>query len=200
MDAPAMHALILGAFLHDVGKIGISDNILLKPGRLSEDEFAMMRRHVALGVDIISASDWLACARAVVECHHEKYDGSGYLQGLKGEAIPLAARIFALVDVFDALTSRRPYKEPLSLAEALAIIERDAGSHFDPALAKVFAEVVPPLYHELAQATEAQIVARLRELAMDYFLKAAGVANPPAARPSRERCCAQSPAREGEPA
>jgi len=186
VDAQAMHALILGAFLHDVGKIGISDNILLKPGKLTADEFAAMRHHVALGVDIISASDWLASAREVVECHHEKYDGNGYLLGLQGDAIPLAARIFAMVDVFDALTSRRPYKEPMPLAEALAIIERDAGSHFDPALVKVFAEVIPPLYHELVQAPEAQIVARMRELAMHYFLKAAGLASPVAAQAPRQ--------------
>lgn len=176
VDAQSMHALILGAFLHDVGKIGISDNILLKPGRLTEDEFAEMRGHVGLGLDIIGVSDWLARAREVVACHHERYDGSGYPQGLQGDAIPLAARIFALVDVFDALTSRRPYKEPLAPAEALAIIERDAGSHFDPALVPLFAAVIPPLHRELAHAAEAQIVARLREQAMHYFLKAAGLA------------------------
>lgn len=187
VDGVAMRGLILGAFLHDVGKIGISDAILLKPGRLDEAEFAAMRRHVALGVDIISATEWLVGAREVVECHHERYDGRGYPCGLAGEAIPLAARIFALADVFDALTSRRPYKEALALDEALAIIARDAGSHFDPMLAQRFAEVVPPLYHELAQAAEEQIVARLRELAMHYFFKAAGLVTPACGGPGGER-------------
>ena len=187
VDGVAMRGLILGAFLHDVGKIGISDAILLKPGRLDEAEFAAMRRHVALGVDIISATEWLVGAREVVECHHERYDGRGYPSGLAGEAIPLAARIFALADVFDALTSRRPYKEALALDEALAIIARDAGSHFDPMLAQRFAEVVPPLYHELAQAAEEQIVARLRELAMHYFFKAAGLVTPACSGPGGER-------------
>lgn len=190
LDARAMHALILGAFLHDVGKIGISDNILLKPGRLTEAEFAEMRGHVMLGLDIIGVSDWLAQAREVVAGHHERYDGSGYPHGLQGEAIPLAARIFALVDVFDALTSRRPYKDPLTPAEALAIIERDAGSHFDPALVPLFAAVIPPLHRELAQAPEGWIVARLREQAMHYFLRAAGLATP---TEMRRTCHSPSP-------
>lgn len=131
-----VRGLISGAFLHDVGKIGISDNILLKPGRLNEEEFAVMRTHVLLGVDIIAKSNWLESARDVVEFHHEKFDGSGYMRGLKGEEIPLNARIFAIVDVFDALTSRRPYKEPYSFDEAMSILRRDSGSHFDPAIMK----------------------------------------------------------------
>ncbi|MBI4985963.1 MAG: HD domain-containing protein, partial [Rhodocyclales bacterium] len=108
LDATRIRDLIGGAFLHDVGKIGISDSILLKPARLDEREFAAMKTHVAIGVDIIEKSNWLQQARDVVEFHHEKYDGNGYLKGLRGEDIPLTARIFAIVDVFDALTSKRP--------------------------------------------------------------------------------------------
>lgn len=172
LDAKAMRGLILGAFLHDVGKIGISDNILLKPGALSEEEFAVMRTHVALGVDIVAASDWLVPAREVIEYHHEKFDGSGYQKGLKGGEIPLVARIFAIVDVFDALTSRRPYKEPFALEKALAIIEQDAGKHFDPALVARFRAIAGTLYAEIGQTNEAGLAERMRAEAMRYFFAA----------------------------
>lgn len=165
----AMRALIIGAFLHDVGKIGISDTILLKPAGLTAEEFAVMRTHVALGVEIIAPSRWLQAAREVVEFHHEKYDGSGYLQGLKGEAIPLNARIFALADVFDALTSRRPYKEPMPLEKALAILAKDAGSHFDPVLAATFATVAPPLLERFNSLDEGAIVALMTARVEHYF-------------------------------
>ena len=177
-----MRQLILGAFLHDVGKIGISDNILLKPGRLTAEEFATMRTHVALGVDIIEQSTWLQGAREVIEGHHEKFDGSGYLRGLKGEEIPLTARIFAIVDVFDALTSRRPYKAPMPLEETLAIIQHDAGSHFDPVLVALFMAIAPGLYAEIGQAGESQLQTRMREQAMHYFLQASLVASENAKR------------------
>mgnify|MGYP000885686299 FL=1 len=113
---------------------------------LTPEEFALMRTHVALGVDIIDESEWLQGAREVIEGHHEKFDGSGYLRGLKGEQIPLNARIFAIVDVFDALTSRRPYKEPMPLVAALGIIQTDAGTHFDPKLVSIFQEIAAAMY------------------------------------------------------
>jgi putative nucleotidyltransferase with HDIG domain len=106
-----MQALIAGSFLHDVGKIGIPDAILLKPGKLDEEEFVIMRTHVALGEEIVTGMGWLDDANAVVAAHHEKRDGSGYPRQLKGDAIPLAACIFAVADVFDALSSKRPYKQ-----------------------------------------------------------------------------------------
>lgn len=156
--------LISGAFLHDVGKIGISDNILLKPGRLNEEEFAVMRTHVRLGVEIISRSTWLLGARDVVEYHHEKYDGSGYLRGIKGDDIPLNARIFAVVDVFDALTSRRPYKEPMSFNEAMAILRRDRGSHFDPVVVDAFDTIAQDLHQTIFLASDRELESTLTQL------------------------------------
>lgn len=165
--------LIAGAFLHDVGKIGISDAILLKPGRLDESEFAIMKQHVAFGVDILEKSDWLQQARDVVEFHHEKYDGGGYLRGLKGDAIPVTARIFAIVDVFDALTSRRPYKEPMPLDEAMAIVRSSAGTHFDPQLTGLFESIVDPLFAHVSAASDAEVEAMLHAIIARYFLETA---------------------------
>ncbi|MBW8077926.1 MAG: HD domain-containing protein [Gallionella sp.] len=164
--------LIAGAFLHDVGKIGIRDNILLKPAKLSDEEFAVMRDHVLLGVDIISKSKWLAGAREVVEFHHEKFDGSGYMQGLKGKEIPLNARIFAIVDVFDALTSKRPYKESFGFQEAMNILQRGSGSHFDPDLLHTFSGIVASLYQETAQASDSSLAALLNQLVNKHFFHA----------------------------
>jgi HD-GYP domain-containing protein (c-di-GMP phosphodiesterase class II) len=166
-----MRALILGAFLHDVGKIGISDNILLKPGKLSDEEFAVMRTHVELGVATVGGSAWLRAARDIIECHHEKVDGSGYPRGLRGETIPLVARIFAIVDVFDALTSRRPYKEPWPFDKAMATLEKDAGSHFDRQLVLAFKSIAGELHQEIGAAGEAELAARLTPLAQRYYLR-----------------------------
>lgn len=115
----AMQGLIKGAFLHDVGKIAISDRILLKPGKLTDEEFAIMKTHVNHGEDIISGYEWLRDAGDVVRCHHEKFDGSGYPNSIAGDGIPQNARIFAIADVFDAITSRRSYKAPITLDNRL---------------------------------------------------------------------------------
>jgi len=168
-----IHDLIAGSFLHDVGKIGIRDPILLKPGKLTPEEFEIMKTHVLLGVDILSKSSWLSGARDVVEFHHEKYDGTGYPQGLKAEAIPLNARIFAIVDVFDALTSKRPYKESWTMPEAIAMLERDSGSHFDPQLVSVFAMIALRLHEEMSGLEEHRMEAMLQHLIAPYFLGAA---------------------------
>ena len=152
-----MRQLIAGAFLHDVGKIGISDNILLKPGKLTDEEFMVMRTHVALGVDILAKSDWLLEARDVVEFHHEKYDGNGYQKGLKGEDIPLNARIFAIADVFDALISERPYKKAFSFDDAMRILQEGRGTHFDPLLLDAFTKIASELYTTI-NGQEDQIV------------------------------------------
>lgn len=154
LDDKAIRHLIRGAFLHDVGKIGISDAILLKPAKLTDDEFAVMKTHVTRGLKIVGRSRWLEPAAAVIAGHHERFDGSGYPQGLAGDAIPLAARIFAVVDVFDALTSKRPYKEPLSLDEAKAILAEGRGRHFDPVVLDRFFEIADALYAECCIADE----------------------------------------------
>ena len=161
--------LIAGAFLHDVGKIGIRDNILLKPAGLTEKEFEVMRTHVLLGVDIISKSKWLAGAREVVEFHHEKFDGSGYMQGLRGDEIPLNARIFTIVDVFDALTSRRPYKDPFDFAAAIKMMEPDSGKRFDPELFRVFREQAYTLHQEVVHAPDTLLEAMLWSLVKKHF-------------------------------
>jgi len=173
LPATAIRPLIIGAFLHDVGKIGISDNILLKPGKLTDEEFAVMRTHVELGVEIIEQSEWLQGARAVVEGHHEKFDGSGYPNGLKGDEIPLNARIFAIIDVFDALSSVRPYKAAMPLDKALGIIQKDAGTHFDPTLVVHFVKIAADLHADIGQASEAALQTRLHAQATRYFLEAA---------------------------
>jgi HD-GYP domain-containing protein (c-di-GMP phosphodiesterase class II) len=154
MSGADMQALIAGSFLHDVGKIGIPDGILLKPGRLDAEEMATMRTHVGQGEEIVTGMGWLDGAQAVVAAHHEKWDGNGYPRGLAGAAIPLAARIFAVADVFDALCSKRPYKEPLPLDAAMAILERDTGSHFDPAVMAVFRPLAGEIHARLMGAGE----------------------------------------------
>ena len=150
LENTAIQSIIKGAFLHDVGKIGVRDDILLKPGKLDQEEFSEMQEHVHHGLDIISSSPWLADAALVVGGHHEKYDGSGYPEGKSGAAIPLAARIFAVADVFDALTSRRPYKEPLSFDATMECIHKGRGHQFDPAIVDTFTTIAPALYRKYA--------------------------------------------------
>lgn len=170
LPAENLRSLIAGAFLHDVGKIGIRDPILLKPGKLTLEEYRAMQTHVLLGVEILNRSSWLQNARDVVEFHHEKYDGSGYARGLKGAAIPLHARLFAIVDVFDALTSERPYKEPLAVAAAIRFLEQNSGSHFDPRLVGLFKKIAPGLHQQIHSLDEPQLEALLHRLMAGYFL------------------------------
>jgi putative nucleotidyltransferase with HDIG domain len=131
-----------GALLHDIGKMGIPDAILNKPGQLTEEEWVTMRKHPVYARDYLSEVSYLAPALEIPYFHHEKWDGTGYPQGLKGEAIPLAARIFAVVDVWDALTSQRPYREAWPRANALTYIQEQAGKHFDPRIVCVFTELI----------------------------------------------------------
>lgn len=138
--------VVNSAPLHDVGKIKISDNILNKPGRLTDDEFKIMQSHTSAGGEIINKaidtvgeeSEYLNEAKNLASYHHEKWNGKGYPNGLKGEEIPLSARVMAVADVFDALVSRRSYKEPFSVEEALDIIRKDSGTHFDPLVVQAF--------------------------------------------------------------
>jgi len=125
-----------GALLHDIGKMGVPDNILLKPGPLTEEEWTMMRKHPTFAFEMLSPIHYLRPALDIPRYHHEKWDGSGYPQGLKGEQIPLVARIFAVVDVWDALTSDRPYRPAWPKERAREHIRSLAGSHFDPETVK----------------------------------------------------------------
>lgn len=133
--------------MHDVGKIGIPDSVLLKPGKLDDQEWQLMRQHPQFGGDIIGdhESELLKEARIIALAHHEKWDGSGYPNKLVGEDIPLSARIVAVADVFDALTTERPYKDAWSVEEAVALIDRESGNHFDPRIVMAFHEVLPDI-------------------------------------------------------
>lgn len=131
--------------MHDVGKVGISDTVLLKPGKLTEEEFAVIKTHTTIGFNTLQAisksypqNHMISLGAEVAYCHHEKWDGNGYPQGLKGEQIPLSARIVAISDVYDALRSRRPYKVPFEHDQAISFIKKGAGTHFDPELVKIF--------------------------------------------------------------
>jgi len=126
---------------HDIGKVGIPDKILLKPARLDEDEFEIMKNHANIGYEILkhSKSEYLKAGGVIAMTHHEKWDGSGYPKGLKGETIPIFGRIVAIADVFDALTSTRPYKKAWSLEDAFAFLTEQKGKHFDSALVECFA-------------------------------------------------------------
>ncbi|RBW47570.1 two-component system response regulator [Psychromonas sp. B3M02] len=132
--------LLHAAPMHDIGKIGIPDRIMLKPGKLTDEEFEEMKKHPEIGAEILgeSDSDLIELAKVVAMTHHEKWDGSGYPKQLKGEEIPIVGRIVALADVFDALTSKRPYKHAWPVEEAVDFIKSQKGKHFDPKLVDIF--------------------------------------------------------------
>ncbi len=130
------------AALHDIGKIGVADSILRKSAPLDEDEWKEMRRHSELGYQILKGIDFLKDAAEIVYAHHERFDGSGYPRGLAGEEIPLGSRLFAIVDAFDAMTSRRPYRAASSRDQACKEVERNSGTQFDPALVEAFLKVI----------------------------------------------------------
>ncbi len=146
LDGRTIELLAMSAPLHDIGKVGIPDQILLKPGKLDAAEWAVMKTHAAIGAraiemaehDIGHRVDFLTTAKEIAHWHHERWDGTGYPDGLAGEAIPISARLMALADVFDALISPRVYKAPMSCEAARAIILQGRGSHFDPAVADAF--------------------------------------------------------------
>ncbi len=169
LNGEVIQALIKGAFLHDVGKIAISDNILLKPGKLTDEEFEIMKTHVEHGVEIIGSYAWLRDAEKVVRYHHEKFSGEGYSNGLKGAAIPIAAKIFSVIDVFDALTSKRPYKEPFSFEKSMHIINEEREKHFDPAILDAFNEVGESIFHEIHEADETYLRDTVQTLISKYF-------------------------------
>jgi putative nucleotidyltransferase with HDIG domain len=136
-----MESISKGALLHDIGKLGIPDSILLKPGELTAEEWALMRTHPIIGYNILRDIDFLEPALDIVLNHHEQYDGKGYPSGLKGDEIPLAARVFFVVDAFDTMTIDRPYRKAISMEEASREIARCAGTQFDPGVVERFLEI-----------------------------------------------------------
>jgi len=143
-----------GALLHDIGKMGVPDSILHKPSPLTAEEWDVMRRHPEHARELLAPIDYLGPALDIPYCHHEKWDGTGYPQGLKGEAIPLAARVFAVVDIWDAVRSDRPYSEAWSDEKARAYLTSIAGTHLDPTVTAMFFEVLSAL-EEAGRAAEA---------------------------------------------
>jgi HD-GYP domain-containing protein (c-di-GMP phosphodiesterase class II) len=142
-----------GGLLHDIGKIGIPDAILLKPGPLDEDEWAVIRTHPDIGADLIETISQLANVSPIIRASHEFYDGNGYPRGLAGEDIPLGARIVAVVDAFSAMTDRRVYKDANSLADSIEELKRNAGTQFDPRVVQIFLQVIEGQKRKLTQIT-----------------------------------------------
>ena len=154
LDAEQLRVIARGAFLHDIGKIATPDRILLKPGKLDPEEIEIMREHCARGYEMVRKIPFLREASEIVYSHQETFDGSGYPRGLRGEEIPLGARIFAIADTLDAMTSDRPYRKGRSFAEARQEIARCSGSQFDPAIVEVFLGMPEGLWHDLRREVE----------------------------------------------
>jgi putative nucleotidyltransferase with HDIG domain len=154
VDADQLRIIARGAFLHDIGKIATPDCILLKPGKLDPAETEIMRQHCALGYQMVRKIPFLREASEIIYTHQETFDGAGYPRGLRGEAIPLGARIFAIADTLDAMTSDRPYRKALSFNQARAEIERCSGSQFDPSIVQVFLAMPKALWQSLRQEVE----------------------------------------------
>ncbi len=147
LDEERLAMLLSASMMHDVGKIGIPDNILLKPGKLTIEEFEIIKTHPLIGAELLSNSDseLLRMAERIALSHHEKWNGTGYPNGLSGENISVEARIVAIADVFDALTSERPYKKAWTVEDAISWIEKEKGQHFDPALVDLFIDQLPAI-------------------------------------------------------
>jgi HD-GYP domain-containing protein (c-di-GMP phosphodiesterase class II) len=142
IDESRMDHIRRGALLHDIGKMGIPDMILNKPHSLTKEEQEIMQLHPVYACEMLKDIDFLKPALTIPYCHHEHWDGSGYPRGLKGEEIPLEARIFALVDAWDAITTDRPYRDAMTRNEAVNTIRQEIGTHFDPGIAERFLELV----------------------------------------------------------
>ncbi|WP_202985564.1 response regulator [Thiospirillum jenense] len=177
--SPEMIELLFkSAPLHDIGKVGIPDRILLKPGRLTPDEFEIMKTHTTLGRDSIEAAEkqlgveveFLRVAKEIAYSHQEKWDGSGYPEGLAGEAIPISARLMAVADVYDALISRRVYKEPMSHEQAVAIMRDGRGSHFDPDVLDAFLALQDEFQAIAAQFADSQVDVANKETRLAQFI------------------------------
>lgn len=161
-DPEQLQRIRWGALLHDVGKIGLPDSVLRKPGPLTPEEWVLVRRHPQIGYELIRRLAFLGDAREIVRCHHEHFDGTGYPRHLRGEQIPLGARIFAVVDAFDAITSDRPYRPARSCREAQVEIRRVSGSQLDPAVVAAFSNIERPDWEDLRRRAEAGFYSRFR--------------------------------------
>jgi putative nucleotidyltransferase with HDIG domain len=150
LPSPDTPEVEFGFLLHDVGKLAIPDSILFKPGPLTTEERALMSRHTIVGAEIMRDIEFLAEASKVVRSHHERWDGNGYPDRLAGEQIPLNARVFAVADVFDALTTNRPYRAALSFEQARSMIEEESGSHFDPQVVDAFRRIDDDVLRRIA--------------------------------------------------
>ena len=148
-----LRSIAMGAWLHDIGKLAIPDRVLLKPGPLTDSEWEIMRRHARIGYDLVKSISFLAGAAEIVLTHHERFDGSGYPQKMKGDEIPFGARIFAVADTLDAMTSDRPYRAALPLQAAQEVIERGSGTLFDPLVAAAFLRVSGETWETIAKQT-----------------------------------------------
>jgi putative nucleotidyltransferase with HDIG domain len=156
LDAEELRTVARGAFLHDIGKIATPDNILLKPGKLLPAETAIMREHCTRGYDMVRKIPFLREAAEIVYAHQEAFDGSGYPRGLQGEQIPLGARIFAVADAFDAMTSDRPYRKGMTSDQARAEIARCSGDQFDPSIVAVFLDMPNHIWRDLREEVESR--------------------------------------------
>jgi putative nucleotidyltransferase with HDIG domain len=150
LPTPDTPEIEFGFLLHDVGKLAIPDAILFKPGPLTNEERALMSQHTIVGAEIMRDIEFLAEASKVVRSHHERWDGDGHPDGLAGDQIPLNARVFAVADVFDALTTNRPYRVALSFAQARAMIDEQSGSHFDPRVVDAFRRIDDAVLQQIA--------------------------------------------------
>ena len=166
--------------LHDIGKVGIPDKILLKPGKLTEDEYSQMKEHVRFGVDAIKSEFgdeemdvFMLTALRLIGTHHEKFDGTGYPKGLIGKDIPLEGRLMAIIDVYDALTSERVYKEAFSHDYSLIVMKNESGKHFDPSLIEAFLEIEESI-HEIAIKYQSKKAGSYHEISNKYQSKKAG--------------------------
>jgi len=161
LDKATLQTLMKGAFLHDVGKIGIKDSILLKDGALNNQEWKEMKLHPIYGKELLVNMPWFKTAIDIVMYHHEKYNGTGYPKKLKAEEIPFLARIFAIIDVFDALLNARPYKKAFSLEKTLKILKDGASTHFDPELLNKFLLNAPKYAQDIANKTDKELQSML---------------------------------------
>ncbi len=163
MSTPDLTTLERGVYLHDIGKIGIPDRVLLKQDKLDDEEWHVMRQHSRLGYRLASRVDFLKGASKIILAHHERFDGQGYPYGLKGEAIPIGARVFAVVDALDAITSDRPYRRAKSFSEAREEIRRFSGQQFDPTVVEAFLSVPQQTWTTIREAINQQALPEAAE-------------------------------------